>query len=182
MMFLVSTQNLLLIFVALEFLSLSLYLLTGFDKQRRESAEAALKYFLFGGMSAGFLLFGISLLYGLSNSLDLREVAAAVSGTTARSAAADRHRHGGDRLRLQSGRRAIPFLGAGRIPGRADNQRWIHRVKLQGRQLLRLRPGRDARARCRRRQRRLAQLQLPDGCRCSPSSLRSRCCWGISPR
>ncbi len=80
MMFLVSTQNLLLIFVALEFLSLSLYLLTGFDKQRRESAEAALKYFLFGGMSAGFLLFGISLLYGLSNSLDLHEVAAAVSG------------------------------------------------------------------------------------------------------
>ncbi len=69
MMFLVSTQNLLLIFVALEFLSLSLYLLTGFDKHRRQSAEAALKYFLFGGMSAGFLLFGISLLYGLSNSL-----------------------------------------------------------------------------------------------------------------
>ncbi len=80
MMFLVSTQNLLLIFVALEFLSLSLYLLTGFDKHRRESAEAALKYFLFGGMSAGFLLFGISLLYGLSNSLDLHEVAASVSG------------------------------------------------------------------------------------------------------
>jgi NADH-quinone oxidoreductase subunit N len=76
MMFLVSTQNLLLIFIALEFLSLSLYLLTGFDKQRRQSAEGALKYFLFGGMSAGFLLFGISLLYGLANSLDLREVAA----------------------------------------------------------------------------------------------------------
>ena len=79
MMFLVSTQNLLLIFMALEFLSLSLYLLTGFDKQRRQSAEAALKYFLFGGMSAGFLLFGISLLYGVSNSLDLRAVAAAAS-------------------------------------------------------------------------------------------------------
>src|SRR5277367_5146815 len=79
MMFLVGTQNLLLIFISLEFLSLSLYLLTGFDKQRRQSAEAALKYFLFGGMSAGFLLFGISILYGLSNSLDLREVAAAAA-------------------------------------------------------------------------------------------------------
>ena len=79
MMFLVSTQSLLLIFIALEFLSLSLYLLTGFDKQRRQSSEAALKYFLFGGMSAGFLLFGISLLYGISNSLDLHEVASAVS-------------------------------------------------------------------------------------------------------
>lgn len=80
MMFLTATQNLLLIFVALEFLSLSLYILTGFDKQSRPSAEAALKYFLFGGMSAGFLLFGMSLLYGLSGSIELPQLAAAVSG------------------------------------------------------------------------------------------------------
>jgi NADH-quinone oxidoreductase subunit N len=80
MMFLVATQNLLLIFVALEFLSLSLYILTGFDKSSRQSAEAALKYFLFGGMSAGFLLFGMSLLYGLSGSIELPRIAAAVSG------------------------------------------------------------------------------------------------------
>ncbi|HEX4006864.1 MAG TPA: NADH-quinone oxidoreductase subunit N [Acidobacteriaceae bacterium] len=80
MMFLVATQNLLLIFVALEFLSLSLYILTGFDKQSRQSAEAALKYFLFGGMSAGFLLFGFSLLYGLSGSIELPKIAAALSG------------------------------------------------------------------------------------------------------
>lgn len=80
MMFLVATQNLLLIFVALEFLSLSLYVLTGFDKRSRPSAEAALKYFLFGGMSAGFLLFGMSLLYGLSGSIELPKIATAVSG------------------------------------------------------------------------------------------------------
>ncbi len=80
MMFLVATQNLLLIFVALEFLSLSLYILTGFDKQSRQSAEAALKYFLFGGMSAGFLLFGMSLLYGLTGSIELRVIAGALSG------------------------------------------------------------------------------------------------------
>jgi NADH-quinone oxidoreductase subunit N len=80
MMFLVATQNLLLIFVALEFLSLSLYVLTGFDKQSRQSAEAALKYFLFGGMSAGFLLFGMSLLYGLSGSIELPQIAAEVNG------------------------------------------------------------------------------------------------------
>jgi NADH-quinone oxidoreductase subunit N len=82
MMFLVATQNLLLIFVALEFLSLSLYILTGFDKQSRQSAEAGLKYFLFGGMSAGFLLFGMSLLYGVSGSIQLPQIAAAISGPT----------------------------------------------------------------------------------------------------
>ena len=82
MLFLVATQNLLLLFVALEFLSLSLYILTGFDKRSRQSAEAALKYFLFGGMSAGFLLFGFSLLYGLSGSIELPRIAAVLSGPT----------------------------------------------------------------------------------------------------
>src|ERR1700678_2383530 len=81
MMLLVSTQNLLVIFIAIEFLSLSLYILTAFDKQSQPSAEAGLKYFLFGGMSAGILLFGFSLLYGLSGSLALQPIAAAVSAS-----------------------------------------------------------------------------------------------------
>ena len=79
MMLLVSTQNLLVIFITIEFLSLSLYVLTAFDKQSQASAEAGLKYFLFGGMSAGILLFGMSLLYGLSGSLALEAISATVS-------------------------------------------------------------------------------------------------------
>jgi NADH-quinone oxidoreductase subunit N len=79
MMLLVSTQNLLVIFITIEFLSLSLYVLTAFDKQSQPSAEAGLTYFLFGGMSAGMLLFGMSLLYGLSGSLALEAISAAVS-------------------------------------------------------------------------------------------------------
>ena len=79
MMLLVSTQNLLVIFLTIEFLSLSLYVLTAFDKQSQASSEAGLKYFLFGGMSAGILLFGMSLLYGFSGSLALQPIAAAVN-------------------------------------------------------------------------------------------------------
>ena len=78
MMVLVSTQNLLVIFVSLELLSLSLYVLTAFNKRSRRSAEAGLKYFLFGGMAAAFFLFGISLLYGLSGSIELAGVAGAI--------------------------------------------------------------------------------------------------------
>ena len=78
MMILVSTQNLLVIFAALELLSLSLYVLTAFNKRSRQSAEGALKYFLFGGMAAAIFLFGISLLYGLSGSIELTEIAAAI--------------------------------------------------------------------------------------------------------
>jgi NADH-quinone oxidoreductase subunit N len=71
MMFLVSSENLLMIFVSLEFLSLCLYTMTAFNKQSIRSAEAALKYFLFGGMSAAFLLFGFSYVYGLTGELSL---------------------------------------------------------------------------------------------------------------
>jgi NADH-quinone oxidoreductase subunit N len=80
MMFLVSSQNILLIFISLELLSLSLYVLAAFDKRSAQSAEAALKYFLFGGTSAAFMLFGLSLIYGLSGSTNLIQIASAIKG------------------------------------------------------------------------------------------------------
>jgi NADH-quinone oxidoreductase subunit N len=69
-----AAQQLLVAFVALELASLSLYILAGFDKTKPEAAEAALKYYLFGGMSAAFLLFGFSLIYGLTGSIDLSQI------------------------------------------------------------------------------------------------------------
>ncbi|MBI2928764.1 MAG: NADH-quinone oxidoreductase subunit N [Verrucomicrobia bacterium] len=80
MMFLVSSEDILMIFVSLELTSLSLYILTAFNKRNIKSAEAALKYFLFGGMAAGFTLFGLSLLYGLSGATNLSQIAAALHG------------------------------------------------------------------------------------------------------
>jgi NADH-quinone oxidoreductase subunit N len=80
MMFLVASQNILLIFISLELLSLTLYILAAFNKRSAQSAEAALKYFLFGGASAAFTLFGLSLVYGLSGSTNLPHIAAATSG------------------------------------------------------------------------------------------------------
>jgi NADH-quinone oxidoreductase subunit N len=74
-------QQLLLVFLAIELASLSLYVLAGFDATpggRAESAEAGLKYFLFGGMAAAFLLFGFSLLYGLTGSIELPRISAAL--------------------------------------------------------------------------------------------------------
>ena len=80
MMFLVASQDLLVIFISLELLSLSVYILAGFDKHSPRSSEASLKYFLFGGMSAAFMLFGFSLLYGYSNSTNLGQIANAIHG------------------------------------------------------------------------------------------------------
>src|SRR5512146_253791 len=69
-----AAQDLLIIFIGLELLSLGLYILTAFAKTSAKSAEAALKYYLFGGMSAAFLLFGFSYLYGITGSTNLHEI------------------------------------------------------------------------------------------------------------
>jgi len=66
--------DLLVIFVGLELLSLGLYIMTAFAKHSGKSAEAAMKYYLFGGMSAAFLLFGFSYFYGLTGSTNLRVI------------------------------------------------------------------------------------------------------------
>jgi NADH-quinone oxidoreductase subunit N len=69
--FMVGTTNLLLLMLGLELLSLASYSLAGFHKGSRKSAEASMKYVVFGGLSAGIMLYGISLLYGLTGTIDL---------------------------------------------------------------------------------------------------------------
>ena len=66
--------NLLMLFVGIETLSLSLYILAGSKKHDPSSNEAAMKYFLTGSFASGFLLFGIALLYGASGSLNLEVI------------------------------------------------------------------------------------------------------------
>jgi NADH-quinone oxidoreductase subunit N len=72
-------QDLLVIFVGLELLSLGLYIITAFAKSSAKSAEAAIKYYLFGGMSAAFLLFGFSYFYGLSGTTNLAQIQVAIT-------------------------------------------------------------------------------------------------------
>ncbi|MCP3920880.1 MAG: NADH-quinone oxidoreductase subunit N [bacterium] len=77
--FMVGTNNLLLLVLGLELLSLSSYSLAGFHKGEKRSAEAAMKYIVFGGLSAGVMVYGVSLLYGLTGTLNLK-VMAGVAG------------------------------------------------------------------------------------------------------
>jgi NADH-quinone oxidoreductase subunit N len=76
-------NNLLLMFVALEVLSLPLYLMAGMARRRRLlSQEAAVKYFLLGAFASAFFLYGLALLYGYANSVDLKGIADATSTST----------------------------------------------------------------------------------------------------
>ncbi len=85
MSFLVSSINLLLFYVSLELASYSLYLLVPFRRNRAETREAGLKYFLFGAASSGLTLFGISYLYGVFGSLQFGDIfnAESLSGNPA---------------------------------------------------------------------------------------------------
>src|SRR5437660_1013796 len=74
LMLLVGSEELLMIFIGLELLGLSLYVLAAFDKADVHSAEAGLKYFLFGSTASAFTLFGISLIYGLSGTTALAAI------------------------------------------------------------------------------------------------------------
>ncbi len=81
-----ASNDLLTMFVALEVLSLPLYLLCGLARRRRLlSQEAAMKYFLLGAFSSAFFLFGIALLYGFAGSVQLSAIAAAASSNVASS-------------------------------------------------------------------------------------------------
>ena len=71
MSFMGNAGNLIMIFVALETMSISIYVLAGFKTDDSKSIEAALKYFLLGAFSSGFLLFGFALVYGASGTLDI---------------------------------------------------------------------------------------------------------------
>ncbi len=76
MLLLVASNNLLTLFLGIETMSISLYVLAGLVRDRKQGVEAALKYFLLGAFATGFLLYGIALLYGASGSTFLVDVAA----------------------------------------------------------------------------------------------------------
>ena len=74
LMVLVGTEELLMIFIGLELTGLSLYVMTAFDRASRSSAEAGVKYFLFGSVSSAFTLFGLSLVYGMCGTTGLNAI------------------------------------------------------------------------------------------------------------
>jgi NADH-quinone oxidoreductase subunit N len=83
MMLLAGATSLMVIFLAIELLSMALYVLSGFSRQEERSQEAALKYLLLGGFASGFLLFGMALVYGETGHTQLAQISAAIQGERA---------------------------------------------------------------------------------------------------
>ena len=79
MMFMASGFNLISIWISLELMALSSYILAGYFKRELKSNEAALKYFVLGALSSGVMLYGMSLLYGGTGSIQLEGIASAIA-------------------------------------------------------------------------------------------------------
>ena len=75
----IAANNFLIVYLGLELMSLSLYALVALRRDHAVSTEAAMKYFVLGALASGFLLYGLSMLYGATGSLDLREVYTAIA-------------------------------------------------------------------------------------------------------
>jgi len=78
MMIMVSAHNFLTIYLGLELLSLSLYAMVAFHKKSLAASEAAMKYFILGAIASGMLLYGMSMFYGATGTLDIKELATAI--------------------------------------------------------------------------------------------------------
>ena len=79
MMILAAARDLMVIFLGIELMSIAVYVLAGMNRRSPRSAEAAIKYFLLGAFAAGFLLYGIALVYGATGSTNLVTIAERVS-------------------------------------------------------------------------------------------------------
>ncbi|WP_306117928.1 MULTISPECIES: NADH-quinone oxidoreductase subunit NuoN [unclassified Roseitalea] len=80
MMLMVSSNNLLSLYMALELQSLSLYVIAAINRDSVRSTEAGLKYFVLGALSSGMMLYGISLVYGFTGHIGFAEISAAIAG------------------------------------------------------------------------------------------------------
>ena len=78
MMIMISSHNMLLVYMGLELLSLCLYSLTALDRDNQKATESAIKYFVLGALASGLLLYGMSMIYGATSSLDLTVISTAL--------------------------------------------------------------------------------------------------------
>ena len=134
MYFLATGTDLVTLFIGLELMALCFYVMVGFLRGDKRSNEAAMKYLLLGAFSSGFLAYGFSMLYGISGSTKLRDIAAAIAQRQPLGSdglpGAGHHR---GRTAVQDLGRAVPHVGAGCLRGRADHGDGVSLGGLQSR-------------------------------------------------
>ena len=124
MMLMAQATDLLVIFLALETMSIAVYVLTGIRRDQQQSTEAAFKYFLLGAFASSFFLYGIAFLYGVTGTTNIERIVDGDRRAVDERQPDDpaRHRPADRRLRVQDRGGAVPHVVARRLRRRA--RRW----------------------------------------------------------
>ena len=127
-------NDLIIVFLGLEILSIALYVLAAFNYRRAASGEAALKYFILGGFSSAIFVYGIALTYGATGSTNLTQIADFLSKNVVleQRPAAGRALADAGGLLLQDRRGAVPHVDARRVPGVAVAGDRVHGGRGEG--------------------------------------------------
>ena len=135
MMFAASASDFILVFVSLELITVSFYVLVSFQRGRLGSLEAGVKYLVMGGLSAAFLVFGIALVFAASNSTNFNALNLGSDRAGRQPAFLARPVADVDGAGLQDRRFPHANVGAGCLPGSADARDRLSRHCFQGRRL-----------------------------------------------
>ena len=132
MMFAASANDLVMVYVALEMMSVSFYVLVSFQRSRSNSLEAGVKYLILSGVSAAVLVFGIALIFGAAGGTNFAALSAAGAAPGAQPGLFARRAAGAAGVGLQN--RLLPHadVGAGRLPGGAHAGDGLPGHRLQG--------------------------------------------------
>ncbi len=115
MLLMVSAGSFIALYMGLELQSLALYVLAAFNRDHLRSTEAGLKYFVLGALSSGMMLYGISLIYGFTGSVEFTRIAGGHRPVRRQYRPDLRHRVPGFGAGLQGFRGAVPYVDAGRV-------------------------------------------------------------------
>ena len=132
-----SARDLITLFVALETISIPTFILAAFRKHDRASNEAGVKYYLIGVLSSALMLYGMSLIFGVTGTTKLSEISNYVTNARQRTAAHGRDLLVARRLRVQGQRGAVPLLGAGHLRRRTDAGDRVPLGRVEGRRVRR---------------------------------------------
>ena len=119
-------NDLIVLFLGLEILSIAVYVLAAMHRRRVTSQEAGIKYFVLGAFSSAFFLYGIAMIYGGTGTTNLVEILELFSTSVLHRGRPAAGRPGPDagRPRVQGGGGAVPLLDARRVPGLARRRWW----------------------------------------------------------
>ena len=128
MLVMISANHFLTLYLGLELMSLSLYAMVALHRESGAAVEAAMKYFVLGALASGLLLYGISMIYGATGTLEINRVTAIIFSGHANGTILI-FRIGVRRFGncVQAGCGPVPHVGARCVPGRADGDHAVHR-------------------------------------------------------